>query len=153
MFGKTFLTACILSASAVSASAQLVAVPAPVRLPDPAVAAVPRQQAVGEAATAPGTTAAAVQPRFYTPTYYYYYYQPPYHVQNVRVAAPAPVQPVMLPVQPVMTDFGVMPAHYGTFINGRGEPGHIRYPYYSYRRPWYFPGQPGFRATIPGQVW
>jgi len=145
MFRKTFLTAWILSASAISASAQLVAVPAPVRLPDQPVAVIP-QTAAGVPA------AAAAQPRFYTPTYYYYYYQPPYHVQqvqNVQVAVPAPV----FPVQPVISNFGVTPVYYGTYINGRGEPGHVRFPYYSYRRPWYFPGQPSLRATIPGQVW
>ncbi|MFP6762283.1 MAG: hypothetical protein VB858_01655 [Planctomycetaceae bacterium] len=159
MLHRTFLTACILCVSAVSASAQLVAVPVPIPLPDQTVAVVPQanppqaippaQQAVGEVATPVAITPQPVmaQPGFYTPTYYYYYYQPPYHVQSVQMAAP------VIPLQPVIPRFGVTPAYYGTFINGRGEPGHVRYPYYSYRRPWYFPGQPGIRTTIPGQVW
>ena len=29
-------------------------------------------------------------------------------------------------------------------------PTHVRYPYYSYRRPWYTPGQQSFNVTI---VW
>ncbi|MFT5094915.1 MAG: hypothetical protein ACI93T_003759, partial [Porticoccaceae bacterium] len=41
----------------------------------------------------------------------------------------------------------------GPMYNARGEMGHVRYPYYSYRRPWYYSGQPSFNVTIPGPVW
>jgi len=32
--------------------------------------------------------------------------------------------------------------HYGPGFYRSGEYGHYRFPYYSYRRPWYYPGQP-----------
>jgi len=32
--------------------------------------------------------------------------------------------------------------HYGPGFYRSGEHGHYRFPYYSYRRPWYYPGQP-----------
>lgn len=148
MLRRTLLTALVLSAIAVSpASAQqLVA--------HPGVAVVPAQPV-----TAPHSIAAAPMPlppggvtataTFYTPSYYYYYYQPPYHVQYVQPAVVAPV----IPLGPAMSDFGVTPVTGVGLANSRGEPGHVRYPYHSYRRPWYFPGQPSFNVTIPGQVW
>ena len=70
----------------------------------------------------------------------------------------APVAPVV-PVAPVFQAplYDVLNAGYagqfGPLFNARGEAGHIRYPYYSYRRPWYYPGQPSFNVTIPGHVW
>lgn len=86
----------------------------------------------------------------YTPSYYYYYYQPPVQAPVTPVAA-APVVPVM----PVALD--TFHAGYtgaaGWMQNARGEMGHVRYPYYSYRRPWYWAGQPSFNVTIPGPVW
>ena len=94
--------------------------------------------------------------RVYTPSYYYYYYQKPYQ------APAAPVVPVanfsavpVVPIQPVAIN-----AFSGAYIGAsgptcvvRGEMGHVRYPYYSYRRPWYWAGQPSFNATIRGPVW
>ncbi len=47
----------------------------------------------------------------------------------------------------------VYPQNVGSLMNARGEVGHVRYPYHSYRRPWYFPGQPSFNVTIDGPVW
>lgn len=76
----------------------------------------------------------------YTPTYYYYYYQQPV------VAAPV-VQPASI------YGFGPYAGAAGPMFNARGELGHIRWPYYSYRRPWYTAGQPSFNVTIPGPVW
>jgi len=32
--------------------------------------------------------------------------------------------------------------HFGPGFYRSGEYGHYRFPYYSYRRPWYYPGQP-----------
>lgn len=84
----------------------------------------------------------------YTPSYYYYYYQPP---QPAAVAAPVSV----VPVAPVA--FNSFGGYYngsaGPMFNARGEMGHVRWPYYSYRRPWYWAGQPSFNVTIPGPVW
>ena len=34
--------------------------------------------------------------------------------------------------------------HFGPGFYRRAEHGHFRFPYYSYRRPWYYPGQPVF---------
>ena len=86
----------------------------------------------------------------YTPSYYYYYYQQPYQAP----AAPAPAWPVV-PIQPVALDpfYGAYTGASGPMFNARGEMGHVRYPYYSYRRPWYWAGQPSFNVTIPGPVW
>lgn len=84
----------------------------------------------------------------YTPTYYYYYYQRPY-----QAAVAAPVQ--LVPVQPVAMNafYGAYDGSSGPMYNARGERGHVRWPYYSYRRPWYWAGQPSFNVTIPGPVW
>ncbi len=35
-------------------------------------------------------------------------------------------------------------AHFGPGFHRYGDFGHYRFPYYSYRRPWYFPGHPSF---------
>ena len=151
MLHRTLLAACVLTLAASSASAQqLVA--------QPGVAVVPAGQPVAaphSIATAPmplppgGVTATAT---FYSPSYYYYYYQPPYQVQYVQPAVPAVVAAPVV-VAPAMSDFGVTPATNMSLVNYRGELGHVRYPYHSYRRPWYFPGQPSFNVTIPGAVW
>lgn len=89
------------------------------------------------------------QTHVYTPTYYWYYYRPPYTV--TQYAPVAPVQPVV----PVMA--APMTMQYagqaGPMANFRGEMGHVRYPYSSYRRPWYYQGQPSFNVTIDGPVW
>lgn len=106
--------------------------------------------------------AVAQQTQIYTPTYYYYYYQPqqaapayPPAWQPMPVAPMAPIVPVAPFAQTPLYD--LMNAGYvgqfGPLFNARGEAGHIRYPYYSYRRPWYYPGQPNFNVTIPGHVW
>ncbi|RMG41966.1 MAG: hypothetical protein D6725_00480, partial [Planctomycetota bacterium] len=63
---------------------------------------------------------------------------------------PVVVVPVVAPAAAtVVTDPYVV--HFGqpadAFFNG---PGHLRFPYYSYRRPWFFPGPPRFNRTI---VW
>ena len=34
--------------------------------------------------------------------------------------------------------------HFGTGYYRNAEYGHHRFPYYSYRRPWYFPGHPSY---------
>ena len=166
MLRQTLLTACILSVSAVSASAQFVAQPGVVVSPGPVAGpayaapsafspptAIAPQTAVAVTNTytqpAPIVT---TQTHFYTPTYYYYYYQPPHEVQYAQPAVPVFAAPIVS-VGPVMSDFGVTPMNFGAFTNARGEMGHVRYPYYSYRRPWYFPGQPSFNVTIPGHVW
>lgn len=103
---------------------------------------------------------AGQQPQIYTPTYYYYYYQPQ---QQPSYAQPGYAQPVY--AQPVYAQsplmfggadyYGAMPVggQLGPMYNFRGESGHVRYPYHSYRRPWYFPGQPSFNVTIDGPVW
>jgi hypothetical protein len=83
----------------------------------------------------------------YTPSYYYYYYQPPYQAPLAPVAA-ASVMPVA-----IEAFHGGYTGSSGSMYNARGEMGHVRYPYYSYRRPWYWAGQPSFNATIPGPVW
>ncbi len=51
--------------------------------------------------------------------------------------------PMMMPVvaQPMMTMY-----HSGA------EAGMYHFPYYSYRRPWYFPGQPSFQRSTD-YVW
>lgn len=104
-------------------------------------------------------TAAVMQPaQVYTPSYYYYYYQQPYQAPVAPVApvvaapvAAAPVVPVMpMTVNPFS---GAYTGVSGPMSNMRGEMGHVRWPYYSYRRPWYFAGQPSFNVTIPGPVW
>lgn len=92
----------------------------------------------------------------YTPSYYYYYYQQPYEapVAPVVPVASVPVVPVV-PIQPVAINAfsGAYTGVSGPMSNARGEMGHVRYPYYSYRRPWYYSGQPSFNVTIPGPVW
>lgn len=100
----------------------------------------------------------SAQPRTYTPTYYWYYYQPPYQTQYY---APVPVpqpQTHWAPAPVPGTDFwtGSAPGASGSsgpMTNARGETGHVRYPYYSYRRPWHYHGQPSFNVTIDGPVW
>ena len=42
--------------------------------------------------------------------------------------------------------------HFGPGVPGAYGPGHYRFPYYSYRRPWYFPGPPVFNRNT-GLVW
>ena len=113
---------------------------------------------------------AGQQPQIYTPTYYYYYYQQqqqPAYTQPTYTqptyAQPTYAQPTYAqPVYgqpPVMFGgsdyYGAMPVggQLGPMYNFRGESGHVRYPYHSYRRPWYFPGQPSFNVTIDGPVW
>ena len=96
----------------------------------------------------------------YTPSYYYYYY---YQQQQQPYQAPAaPMMPVasvpmvpVVPMQPVSINpfSGAYTGASGPMYNARGEMGHVRYPYYSYRRPWYYSGQPSFNVTIPGPVW
>lgn len=176
MLRATLLTACFLTAFVTSASAQVVAQPGVVVAPAPVgghtvatvpgtvthpmpvagapIAAVAPQPAYATTKTwtQPASTV-TTQTHFYTPTYYYYYYQPPYQVQYVHPVAPAIAAPMVPFAAPVMSDFGVTPTNFGAFTNARGEIGHVRYPYYSYRRPWYFPGQPSFSVTIPGAVW
>ncbi len=98
------------------------------------------------------------QTQIYTPSYYYYYQGAPAPQQQPQMAAP-----MMMGVMPMMGfdmgggmggGFGGMSAsQFGPMSNARGEMGHVRYPYYSYRRPWYFPGQPSFNTTIDGPVW
>jgi len=92
----------------------------------------------------------------YTPSYYYYYYQKPYQAPAAPVVPVATVPAVpVVPIQPVTINAfsraytGVS----GPMCNARVEMGHVRYPYYSYRRPWYWAGQPSFNATIRGPVW
>jgi hypothetical protein len=93
----------------------------------------------------------AQQPQTYTPTYYWYYYQPPYQTQWY---APVPVSASQWAPGPAAAGGGGSSAGYfGPMSNARGEMGHVRYPYYSYRRPWYYPGQPSFNVTIDGPVW
>ena len=97
------------------------------------------------------------QPQTYTPTYYWYYYQPPYQVQHYA-PVPVPLSTTHWAPGPVGTDFwtgsaGSTAGYFGPMSNARGEAGHVRYPYYSYRRPWYSPGQPSFNVTIDGPVW
>ncbi|HID24026.1 MAG TPA: hypothetical protein EYP14_16715 [Planctomycetaceae bacterium] len=42
--------------------------------------------------------------------------------------------------------------HFGLAGYWAYGPGHFRFPYYSYRRPWYFPGLPVFNRNT-GLVW
>ena len=95
----------------------------------------------------------AQQPQTYTPTYYWYYYQPPYQVQWY---APTPISAPHWAPGPAGAGGGgrgSSAGYFGSMSNARGETGHVRYPYYSYRRPWYYPGQPSFNVTIDGPVW
>ena len=128
--------------------------------PTPTVAA---QQTIVPPAPAPmiQTNVYTAAPRTYTPTYYWYYYQPPYEVQYYQpVAVPVPLSqshwaPAPTPATDFWTGAASSPAagRFGPMSNARGELGHARYPYYSYRRPWYYPGQPSFNVTIDGPVW
>lgn len=99
------------------------------------------------------------QTHIYTPTYYYYYYQQPYQVTQVSPVYATPVMPNPYAYGNGYESYGDIAGGYqaagwyGPMMNGRGEMGHIRLPYYSYRRPWYYPGQPSFNVTIPGPVW
>lgn len=109
---------------------------APLTGPVPATAVLPY-----------GAQPVATQAQTYTPTYYWYYYTPP--VQNVPAGLPATMM-----MAPDMTHAqSAMDPSFAPLTNARGEAGHVRYPYYSYRRPWYFPGQPSFNVTIDGPVW
>lgn len=104
------------------------------------------------------------QQQIYTPTYYYYYYQQPYQVTQMTPVYSAPAMPTPYGYGN-FDPYGVSPVNgnngggysaassFGPMMNARGEMGHIRLPYYSYRRPWYYPGQPSFNVTIPGPVW
>jgi len=144
-----------------------VGVPANVVHPVPGVnslsPAIRPQPTVAVTSTIP-QNAVTQQTQIYTPTYYYYYPVPqpaPAYPMAYPAAYPAPWQPMppaapVAPVaQPSMYDLmnGGYPGQFGPLFNARGEAGHIRYPYYSYRRPWYYPGQPSFNVTIPGPVW
>lgn len=127
-----------------------------------------------------GVAGPTQQTQIYTPSYYYYYYQPQQQAQPVQpqfaapqFAAPQFVQPqvpvagyayapVAAPMMYGAVDYSqalpnalppIYPQNVGSLMNARGEVGHVRYPYHSYRRPWYFPGQPSFNVTIDGPVW
>lgn len=92
----------------------------------------------------------------YTPSYYYYYYQQRYQAPATPVVPVATVPTVpVVPIQPVAINAfsGAYTGVAGPMTNARGEMGHVRWPYYSYRRPWYWAGQPSFNVTIPGPVW
>lgn len=97
-----------------------------------------------------GSPLVTQQTQVYTPTYYYYYYTPPYYVSYQPVA---PVAPMMAVGAYDLSGGGGMVGQFGPMTNARGEMGHVRYPYHSYRRPWYFPGQPSFNVNIDGPVW
>ncbi len=97
-----------------------------------------------------GSPLVTQQTQVYTPTFYYYYYTPPYYVSYSPVGGAAPMQS-MGAYDP--SYFGGAGGQLGPMSNARGEMGHVRYPYHSYRRPWYFPGQPSFNVTIDGPVW
>jgi len=109
---------------------------APLAGPAPATVALPY-----------GAQPVATQVQNYTPAYYWYYYAPP--AQTVPASQPAAV--MVAPGMPHMQS--TMDPSFAPLTNARGEAGHVRYPYYSYRRPWYFPGQPSFNVTIDGPVW
>ena len=94
----------------------------------------------------PAPIVAQQQAQTYTPTYYYYYYQQPYQVTQLSPVTYVDPAGVAAMQSGYANQFGPM-------SNARGEMGHVRYPYYSYRRPWYFPGQPSFNVTIDGPVW
>jgi hypothetical protein len=38
--------------------------------------------------------------------------------------------------------------HFGPGYHRYTMEGHVRYPYYSYRRPWYTPGHPSFNRDL-----
>ncbi len=163
-----------------SAPAQVAVAPQALHLPAvtaPSVVVSPVPGANSMLATMPAQPVVAVtntippgavtqQAQVYTPTFYYYYYTPaaPAFAPSLQPALVAPMTPVV-PVAPMFGGpmFDVMNAGYhghagyhgqsGPMFNARGEAGHVRYPYYSYRRPWYYPGQPSFNVTIPGHVW
>lgn len=99
-----------------------------------------------------GSPLVTQQTQVYTPTFYYYYYTPPYYVSYSPVGGPA-VAPAMAGSAYDPTNYAGFGSQLGPMMNARGESGHVRYPYYSYRRPWYFPGQPNFNVTIDGPVW
>ena len=86
------------------------------------------------------------QTQIYTPSYYYYY-------QPTQQPQPQMAAPMMMGFMPMMP-FDMGGGGMGFGGGGMGGGGtHVRYPYYSYRRPWYFPGQPSNHATIDGPVW
>lgn len=99
-----------------------------------------------------GSPLVTQQTQVYTPTFYYYYYTPPYYVSYTPTSSPA-TAPMSVSGAYDVYGMGGMAGQLGPMINARGEMGHVRYPYHSYRRPWYFPGQPSFNVTIDGPVW
>lgn len=125
--------------------------PMPVAPGRGSIAGVVPQQTVAATSTWAGAGQPTRQTQVYTPTYYYYYYQQPYQVTQVAPVyqAPAPNPYAYGNVAGGYSNAG----RFGPMSNARGEMGHVRLPYYSYRRPWYFPGQPSFNVTIPGPVW
>lgn len=151
-----------------------VSVPATVVNPVPGVSSLastmPAQPTVAVTNTIPHG-AIAQQAQVYTPTFYYYYYTPPYPAPAPVPSYAPPLPPAMMaPMAPVVpfapmydtsmyggSMYDIMsvgyPGQFGPLFNARGESGHVRYPYYSYRRPWYYSGQPSFNVTIPGHVW
>ncbi len=125
------------------------------------VTTLPAQPTVAVTNTVP-PGAMAQQTQVYTPTFYYYYYTRTYPSPAYAPAMQPVMMPPMAPFAPVapiydasMYDImsGGYPGQFGPMFKARGEAGHIRYPYYSYRRPWYYSGQPNFNVTIPGHVW
>lgn len=120
--------------------------------PGPAPTYFTPQQAVALTNTyTTGSPLVTQQTQVYTPTFYYYYYTPPYYVNYTPVAPMAPMMAVGAYDMSGM--YGGMAGPLGPMSNARGEMGHVRYPFHSYRRPWYFPGQPSFNVTIDGPVW
>lgn len=94
-----------------------------------------------------GAQPVVTQAQTYTPTYYWYYYTPQAQTVPAGVSATLMMAPAATHAQ------SAMDSSFAPLTNARGESGHVRYPYYSYRRPWYFPGQPSFNVTIDGPVW
>ena len=75
-----------------------------------------------------------------------YYYSSPHIVHEpysyrIERYLPHHAAPIVIPLDPYTDNFG--PGYYRHY-----EHSHTRFPYYSYRRPWYFPGSPSFNADF-----
>lgn len=78
------------------------------------------------------------------PAYYAAPVTPQYVYAAPQAFVPLHVYPSMIYV-PTYAD--AYTTHFGPGFYRYGESGHYRFPYYSYRRPWYFPGHPTFNRN------
>ena len=81
--------------------------------------------------------------------YGYFTYYPAAVAPTYMYAAPTAHVPLQLYPSMIYapTYIDAYTAHFGAGLYRYGESGHHRFPYYSYRRPWYFPGHPTFNRN------